>query len=418
LIISWDFGPGIAVTSFRSCGRFGPNVIAPVYLSVFWEDNRVRDVVILGSTGSIGVQALEVIAANPTKFRVVGLAAGKKNQDRLAEQAERFQVPIVATTGEGAELRERLNRVEVIDGADSAKQIAALSCDIVLNGITGSIGLGPTLAALEAGNKVALANKESLVAGGDLVMAHGRDRIIPVDSEHSALFQALHSGKSKEVSKFILTASGGPFRERADLNSVTVAEALAHPTWSMGPVVTINSATLVNKGLEIIEAHYLFDIPYSKIEAVIHPQSVVHSMVEFIDGSTIAQASPPNMKGPIGYALAYPDRIGGVMSPIDWSKTHEWNFAPIDDDRFPSIELARRCGALGGAVTAIFNAANEVAVAAFLESLIPFPAIVDTIEKVVTKLGGKAPERLRDLADVSAIEEDSRRIAREVLGME
>lgn len=378
----------------------------------------MRDVVILGSTGSIGVQALEVIAANPTKFRVVGLAAGANNQDRLAEQAEKFQVPIIGTTGDGSKLRERLARVEVIDGVYSAKQIAALSCDIVLNGITGSIGLGPTLAALEAGNKVALANKESLVAGGDLVMAHGRDRIIPVDSEHSALFQALHSGKSSEVSKFILTASGGPFRERADLSSVTVAEALAHPTWSMGPVVTINSATLVNKGLEIIEAHYLFGVPYSKIEAVIHPQSIIHSMVEFVDGSTIAQASPPDMKGPIGYALTYPERLSGVMKPLDWSKSHDWSFTPIDGARFPSIELARRCGALGGAVTAMFNAANEVAVSAFLNSLIPFPAIVDTIEQVVTKLGGRAPERVRDLGDVSVIEEDSRRVAREFLGME
>ena len=246
----------------------------------------MRDIVILGSTGSIGVQALEVIAANPTKFRVVGLSAGSNNLERLTEQVEKFSVPIVGTTGDGSLLRNALHGVEVIDGPNSSFHIAALSCDVVLNGITGSIGLGPTLAALEVGNTVALANKESLVAGGDLVMAHGRNRIIPVDSEHSALFQALSAGKISDVEKVVLTASGGPFRDREDLSTVTLADALNHPTWTMGPVVTINSATLVNKGLEIIEAHYLFGVPYSKIEAVIHPQSVVHSMVEFKDGST------------------------------------------------------------------------------------------------------------------------------------
>ncbi len=259
----------------------------------------MRDIVILGSTGSIGVQALEVVASHPQDFRVVGLAAGSRNISKLADQAKKFDVPIIATTGAGDELKNSLSGVEVIDGQNSASTIAAISCDVVLNGITGSIGLGPTLAALEAGNQVALANKESLVAGGDLVIAHGRERIIPVDSEHSALFQALHSGKIEEVSRMILTASGGPFRDRMDLESVTVEEALNHPTWSMGPMVTINSATMVNKGLEIIEAHYLFGIPYHRLEAVIHPQAIVHSMVEFQDGSVIAQASPPDMKGPI-----------------------------------------------------------------------------------------------------------------------
>lgn len=375
----------------------------------------MRDIVILGSTGSIGVQALEVVADNPELFRVVGLAAGSNNIPRLIEQARTFDVPIVGTTGSGTQLREALTGVEVIDGEDSANQIAALSCDVVLNGITGSIGLGPTLSALNAGNTVALANKESLVAGGDLVMAHGRDRVIPVDSEHSALFQAMASGKKSEISRLVLTASGGPFRDRLDLSDVTVADALAHPTWSMGPVVTINSATLVNKGLEIIEAHYLFDIPYSKINAVIHPQSVVHSMVEFIDGSTIAQASPPNMKGPIAYAISYPERLSRATPAIDWSLSHTWTFAPIDEERFPSIELARRCGALGGAVTAIFNAANEVAVQAFLNGEISFTTIVETIEMTVNKLGGNAPERVRDLNDVSAIENDARRVAYESL---
>jgi 1-deoxy-D-xylulose-5-phosphate reductoisomerase len=373
----------------------------------------VRDIVILGSTGSIGVQALEVVADNPDRFRVVGLSAGGKNLELLAEQARRFRVPIVGTTGDGKKLRELIPGTEVIDGENSSKQIASLPCEIVLNGITGSIGLGPTLAALEVGNTVALANKESLVAGGDLVMKFGRDRIIPVDSEHSALFQALGSGRINDVSRFILTASGGPFRERSDLSSVTVAQALAHPTWSMGQVVTINSATLVNKGLEIIEAHYLFDLPYSKIDAVIHPQSVVHSMVEFIDGSTIAQASPPNMKGPIAFAIGYPQRIPNSMPAIDWSKSHQWSFEPIDEERFPSIELARRCGAIGGSLTAIYNAANEVAVHAFIENQITFPEIVDTIEATITQMGSSAPTVLRDLDDVTAIEEDARRIARE-----
>jgi 1-deoxy-D-xylulose-5-phosphate reductoisomerase len=375
----------------------------------------MRDIVILGSTGSIGVQALEVIAANPTKFRVVGLSAGANNLERLVEQVKKFSVPIVGTTSDGSILRDALPHTEVIDGPESSRQIAALSCDVVLNGITGSIGLGPTLAALEVGNKVALANKESLVAGGDLVMAHGRDRIIPVDSEHSALFQAMMAGKISDVEKVILTASGGPFRDVTDLAQVSLADALNHPTWNMGPVVTINSATLVNKGLEIIEAHYLFDIPYNKIEAVIHPQSVVHSMVEFKDGSTIAQASPPNMKGPIAYAIAHPDRIAQAMPAIDWKSAHAWSFAPIDHERFPAVELAKRCGALGGAVAAMYNAANEVAVAAFMKEEIPFTAIVDTIEKTVTTLGGQAQSVVRDMKDVSAIENDARRVAQEAL---
>ena len=375
----------------------------------------MRDIVILGSTGSIGVQALEVVASHPQDFRVVGLAAGSRNISKLADQAKKFDVPIIATTGAGDELKNSLSGVEVIDGQNSASTIAAISCDVVLNGITGSIGLGPTLAALEAGNQVALANKESLVAGGDLVIVHGRERIIPVDSEHSALFQALHSGKIEEVSRMILTASGGPFRDRMDLESVTVEEALNHPTWSMGPMVTINSATMVNKGLEIIEAHYLFGIPYHRLEAVIHPQAIVHSMVEFQDGSVIAQASPPDMKGPIAYALNYPNRLNEVMPIIDWRSRQSWNFEPIDEIRFPSIELARRCGALGGSVTAMFNAANEVAVEAFLKKLIPFTAIVKTVETVISRLASSAPDRVRDINDVTAIENDARRVAQEAL---
>ena len=373
------------------------------------------DLVILGSTGSIGVQALEIVEANPDKFRVIGLAAGSKNIELLAEQAKKFSVPVVGTTGNRDLLISMLGNTQVIDGPTAASEIAAIACDIVLNGITGSIGLGPTLAALSVGNKVALANKESLVAGGDLVMAFGRDRIIPVDSEHSALYQCFLSGKASEVKQVILTASGGPFRDRSDLSEITVADALNHPTWSMGQVVTINSATLMNKGLEIIEAHYLFDLPYSKISAVIHPQSIVHSMVEFVDGSTIAQASPPNMKGPIAYAISGATRIPKATLPIDWSKNQSWEFAPIDNAKFPAVDLARRCGELGGGLPAIFNASNEVAVDAFLTGAISFAHIVDIVDATVQKLGGNSPVTIRSLADVSAIENDARVVANQLV---
>jgi 1-deoxy-D-xylulose-5-phosphate reductoisomerase len=373
------------------------------------------DLVILGSTGSIGIQALEIVEENPDRFRVVGLASGSKNIQLLAEQARKFSVPVVGTTGRRDELISLLGNTHVIDGPLAASEIASITCGVVLNGITGSVGLGPTLAALAVGNKVALANKESLVAGGDLVMAYGSERIIPVDSEHSALYQCFLSGKSSEVNKVILTASGGPFRERKDFSDITVADALNHPTWAMGPVVTVNSATLMNKGLEIIEAHYLFNLPYSKISAVIHPQSVVHSMVEFRDGSTIAQASPPNMKGPIAYAISGANRIPKATLPVDWSKAHSWDFSPIDSAMFPAIELARRCGELGGGLPAILNAANEVAVDAFLAGKISFMQIIEIVEASVQKLGGNSPVTIRELSDVSAIENDSRIIANQLV---
>jgi 1-deoxy-D-xylulose-5-phosphate reductoisomerase len=376
----------------------------------------MRDVVILGSTGSIGVQALEIIDANPGQFRVVALTAAGNNVELLIAQALKFKVSVVGVTHSADQVRDGLPGVQVIDGPNASTEVAAITCDVVLNGITGSIGLAPTLAALKVGNTLALANKESLVAGGDMVMALAKPgQLLPVDSEHSALWQALKSGTTSEVSKLILTASGGPFRDRDDLSTVTVAEALAHPTWAMGPVVTINSSTLVNKGLEIIEAHYLFGIPYSQIEAVIHPQSVVHSLVEFVDGSTIAQASPPNMKGPIAYAISYPDRLAKATSPIDWSAAATWNFAPIDSVKFPAVDLARRCGSLGGGLPAIFNAANEVAVAAFLDSHIGYSAIIDTVDAVVQQLSPSAVSAPRDLTDVSAIEDDARRVAHEVI---
>lgn len=378
----------------------------------------MRDISILGSTGSIGVQALEVIAANPNQFRVVALAAGGSNIPRLVEQVRAFGVKVVAVEGDGALLREALPGVNVIDGKGAAAQVAAIPVDVMLNAITGSVGLGPTLNALGVGNKVALANKESLVAGGDLVLRAAKPgQLIPVDSEHSALAQALRAGTKNEVSKLILTASGGPFRNRNDLSDVTIEEALAHPTWNMGPVVTINSATLVNKGLEIIEAHYLFDIPYSKIDAVIHPQSIIHSMVEFHDGSVIAQASPPAMKLPIALALSWPDRTAGAIPPIDWSAAHTWGFAPIDNAKFPAIDLARRCGEIGGAMPAIFNAANEEAVAAFLKGQIKFTEIIEIVDAVLQHLAAEAPATLSDIADVSAIEEDARASANQNIKM-
>ena len=371
----------------------------------------MRDVVVLGSTGSIGVQALEIVAAHPNKFRLVGLSGGRKNPQLLMAQAKKFNVPIVGSMAPAPATAG----VQVIDGDNSSIEIAALPCDIVLNGITGSIGLGPTLSALGVGNKVALANKESLVAGGDLVMKFGAEKIIPVDSEHSAIFQALLAGKVSDVKKLILTASGGPFRNRADLSDVSVADALNHPTWSMGEVVTINSATLLNKGLEIIEAHYLFGLDYENIEAVIHPQSVVHSLVEYVDGSTIAQASPPNMKGPIAYALSYPERINKATAAIDWSKSHTWEFSPIDNEKYPAIELAKRCGQVGAGLPAVYNAANEVAVAAFLAGQIKFTAIIDTVESVVQSFGSNTTTTIRDISDVSGIEQSARSKATELI---
>ena len=376
----------------------------------------MRDLVILGSTGSIGVQALELIAANPGKFRVVAITSAGNNPALLIEQAKKFSVGVVGTIHNAELIRDALPSVTVIDGKDAAAEVASITCDVVLNAITGSIGLAATLSALKVGNRLALANKESLVAAGDLVMSIAKtDQIIPVDSELSAIWQCLMSGKRNEVSRLILTASGGPFRQRKDLSTVTVDEALAHPTWSMGPVISVNSATLVNKAHEIIEAHHLYQMNYSQIEAVIHPQSVIHSMVEFVDGATIAQASPPNMKGPISYAINWPDRLKSATPAMDWKQTQSWDFEPIDHERFPAIELAKRCGELGGGLPAIFNASNEVAVEAFLKGSIAFTSIMECVEQSVQRLGGSNPSAIRDLSDVSAIEHDARTVAQEVL---
>lgn len=376
----------------------------------------MRDLVILGSTGSIGLQALELVTANPGKFRVVGITSAGNNPSALIEQAKKFSVGVVGTIHNAELIRDALPGVSVIDGKDAAAEIASITCDVVLNAITGSIGLAATLSALKVGNRLALANKESLVAAGDLVMSIAKsEQIIPVDSEHSAIWQCLMAGKRTEVSRLVLTASGGPFRQRRDLSRVTVDEALAHPTWSMGPVISVNSATLVNKAHEIIEAHHLYAMNYSQIEAVIHPQSVIHSMVEYIDGATIAQASPPNMKGPISYAINWPTRLRSATPALDWKLSHSWEFEPIDHERFPAIELAKRCGELGGGLPAIFNASNEVAVDAFLKGSITFTSIMECVEQSVQRLGGSNPSAIRDLSDVSAIEHDARTVAHEVL---
>jgi len=328
----------------------------------------MRRVLILGSTGSIGTQALDVIRTRRDRFEVVGLAAGS-DRAGLRTQAAEFGV---TDTALGAEEAEQLVR--------------GVEADVVLNGITGSVGLGPTLAALECGRTLALANKESLIVGGDLVTALAAPgQIVPVDSEHSAIAQALRAGAATEVRRLVLTASGGPFRgrSRADLDDVTPAQALAHPTWDMGRVVTTNSATLVNKGLEVIEAHLLFDVPYDDIDVVVHPQSIVHSMVEFHDGSTIAQASPPDMRLPISLGLDWPHRVAGVGAPLDWTRASSWTFEPLDEQAFPAVALAKRVGRAGGTYPAIFNAANEQAVDAFHDGALGFLGILDIVDRVV-----------------------------------
>jgi len=335
-----------------------------------------KTVVILGSTGSVGSQALDIIRANPEQFKVVGLAAGENSLDALKAQAAEFEVPLSA----------------IGTGAEAATEIAGIGADVVLNSITGSVGLRPTLAALNSGASLALANKESLVAGGALVKSalQRPDQIVPVDSEHSAIAQCLRSGSRAEVRKLILTASGGPFRgrHRADLADVTAAQALNHPTWQMGPVVTLNSATMMNKALELIEAHWLFDVPASEIVVTVHPQSVVHSMVEFHDGATIAQASPPDMHLPIALGLSWPKRLADAAQPCDWTKSATWTFEPLDDATFPAVNLARLALEESATHPAVFNAANEVAVAAFFAGQIRFLDIVDTVAAVLEKHEG------------------------------
>ncbi len=351
-------------------------------------------VVILGSTGSIGTQGLDVISRHPERFTVTGLAVGGAHVRLLAQQVARHHVPQVAVYDEAAvpALHEALEEVgarytQIQAGPQAVNAIAGSGADLVLNGITGSVGLEPSIAALRAGSQLALANKESVVAGGHLLFgAQVRDdQINPVDSEHSAIWQSLRSGTHAEVSRLVVTASGGPFRgwKRADMSDITPEQALNHPTWHMGPVVTINSSTLMNKGLEVIEASRLFDVSPDRIVVTVHPQSIVHSMVEFVDGATVCQASPPDMRLPIALGLSAPDRLGDVAAACDWTHASEWTFEPLDDEAFPAVALARECLRASEKHTAVLNAANEQAVHAFLDHRLPYLGIVDTVKEVV-----------------------------------
>jgi 1-deoxy-D-xylulose-5-phosphate reductoisomerase len=377
-------------------------------------------VLILGSTGSIGTQALDVIAANPDRFEVVGLAAGGGNPDLLARQRTATGVTDIAVTDESA--AARIGDV-TNDGPDAVTALVEnTEADVVLNALVGALGLKPTLAALATGARLALANKESLVAGGPLVLKAAQPgQIVPVDSEHSAMAQCLRGGTPDEVAKIVLTASGGPFRgwTSEKLDSATPEQAGAHPTWSMGPMNTLNSASLVNKGLELIETHLLFGIPYDRIEVVVHPQSIVHSMVTFTDGSTLAQASPPDMKLPIALALGWPERVPAAALACDFSTASTWDFEPLDDEVFPAVALARRAGEAGGCLTAVYNAANEEAAAAFLDGRIRFPAIVRTIGDVLRAADQWAgePATVDDVVDAQqwARERAARALEREVI---
>jgi 1-deoxy-D-xylulose-5-phosphate reductoisomerase len=361
--------------------------------------------VILGSTGSIGTQALDIVRRNPGRFRVVALAAGGGNPALLARQAVEFGVPLVAVADEAAApavaeaIKAESSRTnsadphpapapQILAGVDAVCHLAGLECDVVLNGVTGAAGLRATLAALDAGRTLALANKESLIIGGPLVTSRAKPgQIVPVDSEHSTLAQCLRAGANSEVKRLVLTASGGPFRgwPRERLESVTPEQALAHPTWKMGPLVTTNSATLVNKGLEVIEAHLLFGFGLDQVDVVVHPQSIVHSMVEFYDGATVLMASPPDMRTPIALGLAWPDRVPGAAPGCDWTTAATWTFEPLDDAAFPAVALAREAAGRGGTTPAVYNAANEACVADFLAGSISFTRIVDTVARVVSE---------------------------------
>jgi 1-deoxy-D-xylulose-5-phosphate reductoisomerase len=388
-----------------------------------------REVILLGSTGSIGTQAADVVRRNPGRFRLTGLAAGGADPDLLARQALEFGVDVVAVArqdtaaavgealaGQARAGGERRRLPDVLAGPEGVAELAGRTCDLVLNAITGAAGLAATLAALDAGRLLALANKESLIMGGPLVARRAAPgQLIPVDSEHSALAQCLRGGRPAEVRKLVITASGGPFlhRSRAELDGVTPDQALAHPTWNMGPLVTINSATLVNKGLEVIEAHLLFGIGFDQIEVVVHRQSIIHSMVEFADGSTIAQVSPPDMRIPIALALGWPDRVPDAAPAMDWTAAQTWTFEPLDEVAFPAVALARQVGSAGGTMPAVYNAANEECVAAFLAGRIPFAGIVDTVAQVVSEHHDPAGTAM-ELADVLAADTWARGRAREL----
>ena len=385
-----------------------------------------REVVILGSTGSKGTQALDIVRRNPDKFRVVALAAGGGNPGLLAEQVAEFRPAVVAVANPAAvpAVQSSLSLLasgppvepSLLFGDEGVQELAAWPCDVVLNGVTGAAGLTATLAALEAGRTLALANKESLIIGGSLVTSRAKPgQIVPVDSEHSTIAQCLRAGRRSEVRRLILTASGGPFRgwPKSRLGTVTPAQALAHPTWNMGPLITINSATLVNKGLEVIEAHLLFGFGLDQVDVVVHPQSIVHSMVEYVDGATIIQASPPDMRLPISMGMAWPERVPDASPRLDWTTAASWTFEPLDDSAFPAIALARAAAIAGGTTPAVYNAANEACVADFLAGRIGFTRIVDTVARIVSEHDG-ARSAVTSVADVLAVDDWARQRAREL----
>ena len=394
------------------------------------QSGSVVPVILLGSTGSIGTQARDVIDAHPGRFRVVGLSAGGSSIEVLAEQIVAFAPAFV---GVARDVREELVAAvralggqcpQVFVGEQASVDVVRASVEraredypglvpVVLNGITGGVGLSSTLAALECGARLALANKESLVVGGALVKNAMRfpGQIVPVDSEHSAIAQALASGVHErgltspvvsgrsEVADLVLTASGGPFRGRTreQLRGVRAQQALAHPTWQMGPVVTINSSTLINKGLELIEAHLLFDVAPEHIIATVHPQSIVHSMVTWCDGATTLQASPPDMRLPIALGLTWPERLEGVEKPLTWTASSQWTFEPVDNETFPAVDLARFAVGESATHPAVLNAANEVLVDAFIAGEVPWLAIVDTVSAVVHEHAGVVDPSLDDI---------------------
>jgi 1-deoxy-D-xylulose-5-phosphate reductoisomerase len=367
------------------------------------------------------------VRRNPHRFTIAALSASGRNTELLVEQARTFEVRVVGVADpEAAEsVRSMLPGVHIITGGDASAEVARVDTDVVINAVAGAAGLEPTLAALAAGHQLALANKESLIIGGPLVQAAAAPgQIIPVDSEHSALAQCLLAGRIDDVRRLVLTASGGPFRgrSRTDLSMVRPDEALAHPTWSMGPLVTINSATMVNKGLEVIEAHLLFGIELDRIEVVVHPQSIVHSMVEFHDGSTIAQASPPDMRIPIAWAMSHPDRIEDAAPACDWTRASTWEFLPLDEEAFPAVRAARLAGAAAGTAPAVYNGADEVCVAAFLEGRLPFLGIVDIIMRVLdehlagdSQVPGASWGNAQTVADVLAADDWARRRAADII---
>jgi 1-deoxy-D-xylulose-5-phosphate reductoisomerase len=379
---------------------------------------------LIGSTGSIGTQAIEVMEGCPERFEVVALGANR-SVDLLAVQAERLR-PRVVAIGDAA-LAPALARLlppgtELVTGTEGLASIATLA-DVAVNGVVGFAGLAVTLAALQAGRRLALANKESIIAGAPVVQEARRTEgaeIIPVDSEHCALHQCLRSGNRADVARLLLTASGGPFRGRTreELAAVEVADALAHPTWTMGPKITVDSSTLMNKGLEVIEAHELFGLPYDAIDVVVHPQSIVHSMVEYCDGAAVAQLSMPDMRLPIGYALAYPDRLPVAFGTIDWTKMSSLEFEEPDRTLFPCLELAYRAGRAGDLAPAWLNAANEVAVAAFLAGKVPWTAIAEVVEGTLDRYdspGSPAAEHPRTVGDVLEADAEARRVAEAVV---